>query len=207
MRDDPTVVDLVHRARAGDQSAWDGLVERFAPLVWSVCRRYRLAEPDADDVGQNVWLRLLEHLTAIQEPAALPGWLATTTNRECLRTVRVSGTRDRKETVVDHDSPALAWTPSIEESLLAAERNDAVRAAFAQLPPRCQRLLALLVHEPPLSYTEIGDTLGVPVGGIGPTRARCLTKLRQCAPLAELIANDPANMRGGDEHEHPMVER
>ena len=78
MRDDPTVVDLVTRARDGEKSAWDELVERYAPLVFSVCRRYRLAPPDIDDVGQSVWLRLVEHLPGLREPAALPGWIATT---------------------------------------------------------------------------------------------------------------------------------
>jgi len=82
--------DLVLRARSGDQSAWNELVERFSPLLWSVCRRYRLSETDANDVGQSVWLRLVEHLPAIREPSALPGWLATTTARECLRVLRTS---------------------------------------------------------------------------------------------------------------------
>lgn len=207
MRDDPTIADLVLRARSGDQSAWDGLVERFAPLLWSICRRYRLSGPDADDVGQSVWLRLLEHLPAIREPAALAGWLATTTSRECLRMVRVSGSRDRKEIMVDHDSPAFARPASAEESLIVEERNAAVRAAFAQLPLQCRQLLALLVNEPPFSYAEIGDTLGIPVGGIGPTRARCLEKLRRCAPLVALIETEPPIVRGGDERERPMVER
>ena len=85
MRDDPTVVALVTRARDGDKDAWDELVERYAPLVFSVCRRYRLAPPDIDDVGQSVWLRLVEHLPGLREPAALPGWIATTTQRECFR--------------------------------------------------------------------------------------------------------------------------
>ena len=85
MRDDPVVVDLVLRARAGDRRAWDEIVERFAPLVWGICMRHRLSPADADDVGQSVWLGLLEHLQTLREPAALPGWIATTTRRECLR--------------------------------------------------------------------------------------------------------------------------
>jgi len=85
VRDDPVVVDLVLRARAGDQRAWDEIVERFAPLVWGICMRHRLSPADADDVGQSLWLGLLEHLQTLREPAALPGWIATTTRRECLR--------------------------------------------------------------------------------------------------------------------------
>jgi DNA-directed RNA polymerase specialized sigma24 family protein len=77
------VTDLVMRAREGDQRAWDAIVERYAPLVWAICRRYRLAGADADDAGQAVWLALVDHIGQIRDPAALPGWLATTTGREC----------------------------------------------------------------------------------------------------------------------------
>ena len=88
MRDDPAVIALVKRARDGDSRAWDQLVERYAPLVWSVCRRYRLSPADCDDVGAGVWLRLVEGLPSLREPAALPGWVATVTRRECLRFLR-----------------------------------------------------------------------------------------------------------------------
>jgi len=90
MRDDPVVIALVGRARDGDQTAWDQIVERFAPLAWSICRRHRLSDADANDVGQNVWLRLVEHLPSLREAAALPGWLTTTTRRACLRAQRGS---------------------------------------------------------------------------------------------------------------------
>jgi len=87
MRDDPSVVALVARAAGSDQDAWNELVERYAPLVWTICTRYRLSSHDIEDVGQNVWLLLVEQLGKLREPAALPGWLATTTSRECLRVV------------------------------------------------------------------------------------------------------------------------
>ena len=90
MRDDWWVTDLVTRARTGEKQAWDALVKRYAPLIWSVCRRYRLGGADAGDVGQTVWLRLLEQLDKIRDPAALPGWLATTTQRECGRVLRAA---------------------------------------------------------------------------------------------------------------------
>ena len=88
VRDDPVVIDLVTRARKGDKQAWDALVERYAPLIWSICRSHRLA--DADDAVQNVWLRLVDQLDTVRDPAALPGWLATTTRRECLRVLRAA---------------------------------------------------------------------------------------------------------------------
>jgi RNA polymerase sigma factor (sigma-70 family) len=201
MRDDRVIVELLLRARAGDQSGWDELVEYVAPLVWSVSRRYRLTSADAEDVTQSVWLRLLEHIETIREPAALPGWLATTTSRECLRVLGANSRRNHEEITVDRDLPEPGHLPTVEESLLVAERNAAVRAAFARLPLHCQRLLALLIHDPPLSYTDIGDRLGVPVGSLGPTRARCLDKLRRCEPLATLINAELSVVRGGGKHE------
>src|SRR5260370_29812272 len=90
MRDDSPVAALVDRARDGDKGAWDAIVDRYAPLIWSICRRYRLDRPDADDVGQSVWLRLVDQLASIRDPAALPGWLAPTTRRECGRVLRTA---------------------------------------------------------------------------------------------------------------------
>src|SRR5215471_10837929 len=85
LRDDQSVTDLVTGARGGDKQAWDALVERYAPLIWSICRQYRLGRADAEDVAQSVWLRLVDQLGKIREPAALPGWLVTTARRECGR--------------------------------------------------------------------------------------------------------------------------
>src|SRR5262249_28670323 len=154
--DDPAVVDLVVRAREGDKSAWDEIVIRYAPLVWSICWRYRLAEHDAEDVGQSVWLSLVEHLATLQQPAALPGWLATTTQRErarVWRSTRRQGAADRAEAP---DTASL----SAEDVVMTAERNAVLRAAFGCLPPDCQQLLSLLAKDPPLSYLEISDILG-----------------------------------------------
>jgi DNA-directed RNA polymerase specialized sigma24 family protein len=83
VRAGPPVNDLVTRAGKGDKQAWDALVERYAPLIWSICRRHRLSSADADDTGQRVWLQLVSELDTVRDPAALPGWLATTTHREC----------------------------------------------------------------------------------------------------------------------------
>jgi len=211
MRDDPTV-NLVMRARDGDRSAWNGLVEQYAPLVWSVCRRFSLVGADADDIGQSVWLRLVEHLAAIRDPAALPGWLATTTRRECLRLLRARQDRERFEAAAESDAAARA-APTADEVILAAERNNAIRAGFAQLPPACQELLSLLARDPPLTYAEISAKLGGRIGGLGPRRGRCLEKLRRYPPLAALIASgaDIApgadTAEGGDRHDQPMAER
>jgi RNA polymerase sigma factor (sigma-70 family) len=187
MRDDPSVIALVARARAGDQLAWDEIVERYAALVWGTCRRFRLSDADAHDVGQNVWLRLVEHLPSLREPAALPGWLATTTRRECLRVQRGGWDRDRELLDSELDRAADEETTRVDEALLAAEREHLVREAFAQLPEQCRRLLTLLVRDPPMSYSEISALLDIPVGSIGPTRARYLAKLRENPLIMSLI--------------------
>jgi hypothetical protein len=89
-RDDPPVTGLVTRARDGDRQAWDQLVDRYAPLIWSICRRHRLEAADAHDAAQAVWLTLVDHLDSLRDPAALPGWVATTTERECGRILRAA---------------------------------------------------------------------------------------------------------------------
>ena len=185
MRDDPTVIALVTRAAGGDPAAWDEIVERYAPLVWSICARFGLSNHDREDVAQNVWLLLVEQLGKLREPAALPGWLATTTHRECLRVVTVARKSERLGTGLD-DALQFVDNTIIDEEILMAERNAALRAAFAELPPKYQQLLAMLMSDPPHSYAEISEKLQIPMGSIGPQRARCLERLRRSSALAGL---------------------
>lgn len=208
MRDDPTVIRMVVGARNGDKSAWDELVERYAPLVWTVSRRFRLSADDVDDVGQTVWLLLIEHLPGLRDPAALPGWIATTTHRECLRVLRTgkhSEPVDPADVRTDVRDPSL----SVDDELLAHERREVVRAAFAQLSPRCQSLLSMLAQDPPAPYSEISQKLHMPIGSIGPNRARCLDRLRRTPALAALIGirNDRPEPEEGEQHGQAMVER
>ena len=197
MRDDPTVIALVTRAAGSDPTAWDEIVERYAPLVWSICTRFGLSNHDREDVGQNVWLLLVEQLGKLREPAALPGWLATTTHRECLRVVTAARKSERLGTALD-DAPQFVDNTMIDKEILMAERNAALRAAFAELPPQCQRLLAMLTSDPPSSYAEISATLHIPVGSIGPQRARCLERLRKSSALAGLGDAD-VHWAGGEQ--------
>jgi RNA polymerase sigma factor (sigma-70 family) len=193
MYDDPAVVALVARAAGGDQDAWHEIVDRYAPLVWSICARYRLSYTDRQDVGQNVWMLLAEQLGKLREPAALPGWLKTTTARECLRVVTAARRSERLGAQL-YEAAQFVDDTAIEEEYLMAERNAALRAAFAELPPRCQRLLGMLLSDPPRPYSEISDALGIPVGSIGPNRARCLERLRGSRALTafgEIRANTP----------------
>src|ERR1700733_2279568 len=102
-RDNSSVVALVTHAVEGDPAAWDGIVERYAPLVWSICARFQLSASDLEDVAQNVWVRLVDQLSELREPAALPGWLATTTRRECLRVVTAARKSGQRETKPDEE--------------------------------------------------------------------------------------------------------
>ncbi len=187
-----SVVDMVGAAARGEQSAWDALVERYLPLVYSVIRQFRLGEKDAEDVNQTVWLRLVEQLANIREPLALPGWLVTTTKHEALRVLRY------KQRSIQVD-PGADWlldmrldSTEVDEVILRAERHAALREGLAELNPDQRRLLLLLVADPPLSYGEISRRLLIPVGSIGPTRARCLNKLRATASIQALLAAEHA---------------
>lgn len=168
---------LVRRAAEGDKWAWERLVDQFGRLIWSITRDFRLPESDASDVFQATWLRLLEHIDRLEYPARVGSWIATTARHECLRCV---AGRKKVLLVQDHSalSDALAHAPEADEGLLAAERAVAVRDAMSLLPSRWQRMLELLMADPPASYAEISDQLGLPVGSIGPTRGRCMERLR-----------------------------
>ena len=172
------VASLVRRAAAGDKVAWERLVDQYSRLIWAMTRDFRLAEIDAADVVQTTWLRLLEHVHRIEYPERIGSWLATTARHECLRHLASS---KRITLVDDHDASfghATERQPEVDERLLAEERAQEVRDALATLPGRSQRLLELLMADPPISYTEISDQLGLPIGSIGPTRGRCLDRLR-----------------------------
>lgn len=179
------LTDLVSAANEGDQHAWDAIVERFLPLVGAIARQHRLSEADGDDVSQTVWLRLVEHLGSLREPAALPGWIRTTTRHECLRVLAVRGrTRPadpQEDRVLDGVVDDVAG-----DDLVAVERRQALREALAELPAARRDLLLLLLADPPVAYAEISERLGIPIGSIGPTRARALDQLRKTRALQQL---------------------
>jgi|tagenome__1003787_1003787.scaffolds.fasta_scaffold20659930_2 RNA polymerase sigma factor (sigma-70 family) len=204
-KDDVSV--LVRAAADGDREAWNALVDRYIPLVWSVTRAYRLAQRDAEDVSQTVWLRLVEHLGDIREPRALPKWIMTTTKRESLRLLRAA----QHELPVDPLTDTSLEAPDHEEvdaELLRSESHQALRDGLAELSAPHRELLLLLVADPPISYREISRLLDIPVGSIGPTRARCLDRLRATpAVRAFLTAEQEREDLGGVRNDLERVVR
>ena len=174
--------ELVAAAGDGDEQAWEGLVDRFGGLVWSVARAHGLSAADAADVSQTAWLRLVEHLSRIRDPERVGSWLASTARHEALRVLRRAG---RELPVGDEEElvPRGAVVEPPDAHVLASEWHAVLWKAFAALPARCQRLLRVLIAEPAPSYQEVAAALQMPIGGIGPTRARCLRQLRRLADL------------------------
>jgi RNA polymerase sigma factor (sigma-70 family) len=184
-RDMAEVAFLVHAAADGDRAAWDALVDRYNGLVWSVARSHRLSTVDASDVVQTTWLRLVENLGRLQEPERVGAWLATTARRECLRTLRHSA-----RMVAVEDPPEQVTESRLDAALLVEERDRALWQAFGGLSERCQELLRLLVADPPPSYEEVSAALDMPIGSIGPTRQRCLDRLRGLAEGEGVTTSD-----------------
>ena len=184
---DPVVTDLVIRARNGDKTAWDALVEQYAPLIWSICARHQLGGAQAGDAGRSVWLQLADHLDTISEPAALAGWLAATTRRECEQAARAAQPPCAARPVPHAQAIPGEQAATAEQELLAAERSAALREAFLHLPLSGRRLITMLIEDPPPPYAQISAKLGIPAADIGPTRSRCLDQLRHHPAIAALI--------------------
>ena len=184
---------LVRSAASGDKTAWTALVAHFSGLVWSIARAHRLGSADAEEVFQITWLRLIENVSRLKDPERVGAWLATTARNESVKVIRLGA----RTTITD--SPYVLDRASDEESpenvVLESEEGSArmrrtrqLWSAFHQLPGRCQQLLRMLIASPPPSYADIAALLEIAIGSIGPTRGRCLQRLR--ALLAESEAAD-----------------
>lgn len=198
---------LVRASASGDEAAWNELVHRYSPLVMAITRNYQLAAADAQDVSQTVWLRLVENLANLREPEALRGWLATTTQRECSRHVR----HGRRVLPVDPHTDGViqqSTTVDLDAGILRAELRQALRDGLAELPARDQWLLRLRAADPPKSYDEISQLLGMPIGSVGPTLRRCLDRLRDTRAVRTYLAAAPtaSGGTGGDQRELAEVE-
>ena len=165
--------DLLVRARAGDATAWAALTRRYAGMLWAIARMHGLREADAADVVQTTWLRLVERLDGIRSPERVGAWLAVTARRESLRLARHHG-RDRPAGAALSALPAA--TPGPDDVCVARDRLRLVLTAVQALPARCRHILRLCALAP--GYAEIAAALDIPIGSVGPTRARCLAALR-----------------------------
>ena len=170
------IAGLVNDAKQGRREAVGELVPELSPLLWQVARASGLSSSDAEDVLQSVWLNLLAHLDAIRTPGSLTSWLITTTKREAWR-VRAA---DRRQKPVDCE-----WLTAIpdagadsEQCLIMKDEQRELWAALRSLPWRCQELLRIVAFVPRPDYDEVAARLGMPRGSVGPTRGRCLDKLR-----------------------------
>ncbi len=194
---DTPVGALVTAALAGDEGAWAEIVRRHTGLVMARIRQFRLGEHQAEDVAQTVWLNLLEHLGTLREPAALPGWISTTTRHECLRVaaagrraIPVDPSTGELDGLADDDEDGLAG------ELMRSERYEALRAGLDEIPEHQRRLLLLLSTDPPPTYQEISAQLGIPVGSIGPTRQRGLDRLRRSDALRGFVTGNAHTTHG-----------
>lgn len=169
------IAHVIEIAVAGDEAAWNRLVERYSSLLWAIARAHRLSDADAADVAQTTWLRCVEHLPAIRNPNALGAWLATTARRECLKVLRgaarVQASPELEAVVDSRLGPA--------DALLLDERDASLWQAFERLPSPDRSLLRVLMADPAPSYEEVSAALGMPIGSIGPTRGRALERLRR----------------------------
>jgi RNA polymerase sigma factor (sigma-70 family) len=168
--------NLVARVQAGDVPAWTILTDRYTGRLWAIARAMRLTEVDAADAVQTTWLRLVENLDRVHDGAGIGSWLATTMRRECLGVLRRSART--RPTGYGWDELADDGADPPDEALLRTERDTALWRCFCRLSPGCQRLLRVLIADPPPSYAEVSAALEIPMGSIGPSRRRCLNQLR-----------------------------
>lgn len=169
----PTVQAAIH----GDQDAWRELYRRYNPLVIATAAKFRMPLASIEDVSQTVWSLLVRHLPRIREPKALPAWIVTTTRNEALRTLRIDArcapldpAADRRLEGVDRTEPGA--------NIYQAELRQSLDVLLETLSTDQRRLMRMLMADPQPSYAEISRTLSIPMGSIGPTRARCLARMR-----------------------------
>jgi RNA polymerase sigma factor (sigma-70 family) len=173
-----SVPTLVEEARRGNPQAWGELVARFGVMIAATGRRYRLTPADVAELQQTTWLRLVENIHRVEQPERVGGWLATTARRESLQLLNKasryhSGADQLLANMPDSHLPEPDTRP------IAEEREAVLRAAWERLKPRCQELLSRLVSDEPVGYKDLSTLMQMPIGSIGPTRARCLQHLRR----------------------------
>ncbi|MCP3856713.1 MAG: sigma-70 family RNA polymerase sigma factor [Actinomycetia bacterium] len=176
---DGTTAPLVIAASGGDEAAWNSLVAQYSGLVWSVARSFRLSDADAVDVSQTVWLKLAERIDTLRDPERVGVWLTTATRNECLYLLR----KHKREAISDpvdwlRRPPGPAQDGEVDMELLRREQRQILLRGISALGDACQSLIRVLMSDPEPTYEEISSSLDMPIGSIGPTRRRCLTRLK-----------------------------
>lgn len=174
--------ELIARCLEQDAAAWEALVRRYQRLISSIAFRFRLSADDAADIFQSVCLVMLEQLPVLRQQTKLSSWLITITVRECWKFRERRGRTDSLETQEEAaaSEPADLTQPLAEDALLIIERQQMIRAAVRSLSPVCRTLIESLFYaDNPPSYAELSRELGLPVASIGPTRGRCLNRLKE----------------------------
>ena len=170
---DPELVGLCLK---GDSRAWETLILRYRRLIYSIPVKFNFGTADASDVFQAVCLKLIEHLHELKDESKVSAWLITTTTRQC---IHVRAQRIRESSREEELEEPVDGGVNVEEIQIQTQEQQNVRSAVNKLPDRCRKLLELLYFEATNpTYEEIGRTMNMPVASIGPTRARCLEKLR-----------------------------
>lgn len=189
---------LVEAAVRDDQRAWERLVNEFTPLVRGIARRHRLSPFDQDEVVQRTFLALVRHIGRLRDPLSIPGWIATTARRASIAVIGDGAREIPTQDVVGDDALQPA---DIDAELLRAERCAVVRSAAARMPARERAFVSALSMEPALSQRQVSERLGMPIGSIGPTRQRCLERMRRDPGVSLLLreqmasAQRPARLR------------
>jgi RNA polymerase sigma factor (sigma-70 family) len=179
-----TLPEVVAAAARGHELAWAELHRRYDTMLRRILAGYRLSRPDLDDVLQETWVRLLRSIRRLEDPNAVGAWLCTTARREALRAMQ----RSTQEVLVDAPDPEQPDEALPEDAVSAAERVTAMRAAIDRLPVHQRTLMRILLDKPQASYEDVGRTLGMPVGSIGPTRMRAVKRLQRDAQLGDVVA-------------------
>ncbi|MDX6680721.1 MAG: hypothetical protein QOG94_760 [Solirubrobacteraceae bacterium] len=174
---------LVEAAIGDDERAWERLVAEFTPMIRAIARRHRLGSFDQDEVVQRTYLALVRHIASLRDPLSIPGWIATTARRASIAILAAGAREVPTAQIVADDSPQ----PDHDEGLLQQERREAVRSAAAKMPARQRAFVSALSMEPALSQRQVSERLGMPIGSIGPTRQRCLERMRRDPAVSLLL--------------------
>jgi len=192
---------LVVAAIDDDERAWGRLVGEFTPMIRRIARRHRLGPFEQDEVVQRTFLALVRHIGRLRDPLSIAGWIATTARRACVAVIgEVAREIPTADLVADASQPA-----DHDHELLQTERRHAVRSAATRMPARQRELVSALTAEPALSQRQLSERLGMPIGSVGPTRQRCLERMRRDPSVSSLLDEHMPGARRATRSRHRAI--